>query len=187
MMKVFVVVLVLGFPAALVFSWAFEITPEGIVRESEIEPTKSMTRRTGRKIVAITVVLAIIAAGLLAFQMVGRDHSSPAAAAARRSGEKDADRGRSPAVAGSLSVPEKSIAVLPFDNLSRDPENAYFADGIQDEVLSMVAKIGDLKVIPEHRPRSIKASQRVCGRSVWSSAWPTCSKAACRKPGIVSA
>jgi TolB-like protein len=145
LMRVFVIILELGFPAALVFSWAFEITPEGIVRESEVEPSKSGTRRAGRKIVAITVVLAIIAAGLLAFQLVGRGHSSPAAAGARRAGEENADRGR---LGGPpLAIPEKSVAVLPFDNLSRDPENAYFADGIQDEVLSMVAKIGDLKVI----------------------------------------
>src|SRR6185437_10063863 len=62
-MKVFVVVIVLGFPPALIFSWAFEITPEGIKRESEIEAEKSITYHTGRKIVAITIVLAVIAAG----------------------------------------------------------------------------------------------------------------------------
>jgi TolB-like protein len=109
------------------------------MRESEIEPTESGTRRTGRKIVAITVVLAIIAAGLLAFQTVGRDRP------ARGSDVQVAEGGRSPAVAES--IPGKSIAVLPFDNLSRDPENAYFADGIQDEILSTVGKIGNLKVI----------------------------------------
>src|SRR3954463_6440525 len=61
-MKIFVVVLVLGFPAALVLSWAFEITPEGIRRESEIGPDESMTRHTGRKIVALTIALGIVAA-----------------------------------------------------------------------------------------------------------------------------
>src|SRR5215470_854784 len=69
-LQVIIAVVVIGFPAALVCSWAFEITPEGIVRESEVERGKSTTRRTGRKIVAITVVLAIIAAGLLAFQLL---------------------------------------------------------------------------------------------------------------------
>src|SRR6266403_1795358 len=58
-MKVFVVVLILGFPAALILSWAFEITPEGIKRESEIEPGKSITRNTGRKLLAVTAVLAV--------------------------------------------------------------------------------------------------------------------------------
>jgi tRNA A-37 threonylcarbamoyl transferase component Bud32 len=70
LMQIFVVILVIGFPATLVFSWAFEITPEGIVRESEVEHGKSITRRTGRKIVTMTVVLAIFAAGLLIFQVL---------------------------------------------------------------------------------------------------------------------
>jgi TPR repeat protein len=70
LMQIFVVILVIGFPAALVFSWAFEITTEGIVRESEVEHGKPITRRTGRKIVAMTVVLAIFAAGLFIFQVL---------------------------------------------------------------------------------------------------------------------
>src|SRR5512132_910835 len=70
LMQIFVVILGIGFPAALVFSWAFEITPEGIVRESEVEHGKPITRRTGRKIVAMTVVLAIFATGLLIFQVL---------------------------------------------------------------------------------------------------------------------
>src|SRR5205814_9258440 len=69
-MKVFVAVLILGFPIVLIFSWAFEITPEGIKRESEVEPNKSISRPTGRKIVALTIGLAVVAAGLLAFQLL---------------------------------------------------------------------------------------------------------------------
>ena len=70
LMQIFVVILVIGFPAALIFSWVFEITTEGIVRESEVEHGKPITRRTGRKIVAMTVVLAIFAAGLVIFQVL---------------------------------------------------------------------------------------------------------------------
>src|SRR4051812_48179788 len=69
--RLVVVGLVLGFPAALAFSWAFEITPEGIRRESELPADPSTGRRTGRKIVAVTVVVALIAAGMLLFQLVG--------------------------------------------------------------------------------------------------------------------
>src|SRR2546423_1979310 len=69
-MKIFIIVIIFGFPVALIFSWAFEITPEGIKLESEIEPTKSVARRTGRKIVAVTIALAIIAAGLFGYQLV---------------------------------------------------------------------------------------------------------------------
>jgi eukaryotic-like serine/threonine-protein kinase len=78
-MKVFVAVLVLGFPIALIFSWAFEITPEGIKRESEVEANKSIRTRTGRKIVALTIGLAVVAGGLLAFQLLrGTSHEKPA-------------------------------------------------------------------------------------------------------------
>jgi TolB-like protein/Flp pilus assembly protein TadD len=146
-MKVLVALLLLCFPVALVLSWAFEFTPEGIKLESEIDPKKSITRKTGRKIVGLTIAVAIVAAGLLVFQMVGRDHSSPAAAGERRSAEANFEGGQPPAAAGSLPIPEKSIAVLPFDNLSRDPDNAYFVEGIQDEILTRLAKIADLKVI----------------------------------------
>src|SRR4051795_5162770 len=72
-MKVFILVIIFGFPVALILSWAFEITPEGIKRESEIEQSRSIKRRTGRKIVAMTIALAVVAAGLFMYQMVGRD------------------------------------------------------------------------------------------------------------------
>ena len=68
--RLVVLILVAGFPVALIFSWAFEITPEGIVRESEVSTDQSITHHTGRKIVALTIVLAVIATGLLIFQFV---------------------------------------------------------------------------------------------------------------------
>src|SRR5436309_3562153 len=72
-MKIFIIVVIFGFPVALIFSWAFEITPEGFKLESEIEPNKSIKRRTGRKIVAVTIALAVVAAGLFVYQMVRPD------------------------------------------------------------------------------------------------------------------
>jgi len=129
-MKVVLVILVIGFPVGLVLSWAFEITPEGIKLESEITPDEAITRRTGRKIVGITMAFAVLAIGLFTFQRFGSRLTSV-----------------STPLTKPTAIPEKSIAVLPFENLSRDPENAYFSDGIQDEILSTVAKIGDLKVI----------------------------------------
>lgn len=78
-MKVFVAILVLGFPIVLIFTWAFEITPEGIKRESEVEASKSISTHNGRKIVALTIGLAFVAAGLLAFQLLrGTSHEKPA-------------------------------------------------------------------------------------------------------------
>src|SRR5246500_5464605 len=138
--RLVVLVLIAGLPVALVFSWAFEITPEGIKRESEIAAEKSITHHTGRKIVAITIVLAVIAAGLLAFQLL-----RPKTAAKST-------------MAAAGSIPEKSIAVLPFDNLSDDKANAYFAEGIQDEILTRLSKIAALKVISRTSTQKYKSA-----------------------------
>ncbi len=153
-MKAFVALLVLCFPVALILSWAFEITPEGVKLESEIDPKKSITRKTGRKIVGLTIAMAIVAAGLLVFQMVGRDHSPPAAAGARLSENAEDGRRGGP----SLPISQKSIAVLPFDNLSRDPDNAYFCEGVQDEILTRLAKVSDLKVISRTSTQHFKSA-----------------------------
>ena len=127
-MQIIILVLVVGFPIALAFSWAFEITPEGIVRESEVAADQSITHHTGRKIVALTIVLAVIAAGLFVFQLI-RARSTSATST------------------NASSISNKSIAVLPLANLSRDPDNEYFVAGIQDEIITRLAQIADLKVI----------------------------------------
>jgi len=128
-MKVFVAVSVLGFPIALVFSWAFEITPEGLKRESEIEAGKSITRRTGRKIVGITILVAVIATALFVFQLL-RPHLT--------------STGGPSAPLNALS--EKSVAVLAFANLSDDKGSEYFSDGISEELLTVLQKIPGLHV-----------------------------------------
>ena len=131
-----VVLVALGFPIALVLAWAFELTPEGIKRAEDVAPDESIAPRTGRKLVGITLAVASVAAALLAYQF-----SRPKAA-------QQSNRREQPAVAPAApDIPEKSIAVLPFANLSRDPDNAYFAEGIQDEILTRLSKIADLKVI----------------------------------------
>src|SRR6266403_1145446 len=145
-MKVFVTIIILGFPVALVFSWAFEITPEGIKRESKVAPNESITRHTGRKIVGITVVLAVIAAGMLAFQLLRSGLPGKPSSTTARTSNTD------------TAVPEKSIAVLPFDNLSDEKSNAYFAEGIQDEILTRLSKIASLKVISRSSTQKYKSS-----------------------------
>src|SRR6266496_3871107 len=141
-----VLLLILGFPVSLILSWAFEITPEGIKRESEIEPDKSITHHTGRKIVALTIALGVAAAGLLAFQLLRS--KSPSAAAVLPSTASNA----------AVDIPSKSIAVLPFDNLSDDKSNAYFAEGIQDEILTRLSKIAALKVISRSSTQKYKSA-----------------------------
>jgi TolB-like protein/Flp pilus assembly protein TadD len=133
-----VVLVLLGFPIALVLAWAFELTPEGIKRAEDVPPNESITHKTGRKLTALIACVAVIALGLLLFQLARR---KPAVAPGN------------PAASSAVSeitlrgIPEKSIAVLPFQNLSKDEENAFFADGVQDEILTDLAKIADLKVI----------------------------------------
>src|SRR5215831_18441864 len=119
-MKVLVAALAMGFPVTLVWAWAFEITPEGVRRTEDVAP--SITRRTGRKIVSITLVLVALAAVLFAFRVLRPRPETSA---------NELERTSVP----HLPIVEKSIAVLPFENLSDDKSNAYFADGIQDEIL----------------------------------------------------
>jgi TolB-like protein/Tfp pilus assembly protein PilF len=127
-MKVFVAMITLGFPVALILAWAFELTPEGIKRVEDVAPNESITRRTGRKLdfLIIAVLLLVIAA--LVYQQLRPKRSATAAST-------------------SVAMPDKSIAVLPFESLSEDKANAYFADGVQDEILTDLARIADLKVI----------------------------------------
>ena len=148
-MKIFIIVIIFGFPVALILSWAFEITPEGIKLESEIEPNKSVTRRTGRKIVAVTIALAVVAAGLFVYQLVrpvGRSLQNVRQIEDGRPG------------GASLPISNKSIAVLPFENRSEDKANAYFAEGIQDEILTRLSKIADLKVISRTSTQHYKSA-----------------------------
>jgi TolB-like protein/Tfp pilus assembly protein PilF len=120
-----VIALAVGFPIAMLLAWVYEFTPEGVVRTEDLDPVeaRSVQRRSSRLldfiiIGALLLVIAMLVVGRLPFY--------------RQTGE---------------SISQKSIAVLPFQNLSADPENAFFTDGVQDEILNDLAKIADLKVI----------------------------------------
>jgi TolB-like protein len=129
--RLIVLFIVIGFPVALVLAWAFELTPEGLKRTGEVAPEKSIAR-TGRKLMALITVLAVLATGLLLYQIT-RPQGGPAVTA--------------PAPGQAAVIPEKRIAVLPFENLSTDDQGAVFAGGVHREVLSNLAKIAALKVI----------------------------------------
>src|SRR4051812_19555608 len=120
--RVVVLLLVLGFPVALIFAWAFELTPEGIKRTEDVAPHESIRRHTGRKLLALAAVAAAIAVGLYLVPFARRSWTNA---------KQD----------GGDAIPEKSIAVLPFNNLSGEKENAFFTDGIQDEILTNLAKV----------------------------------------------
>jgi TolB-like protein/Tfp pilus assembly protein PilF len=141
-----VVLVALGFPIALVLAWAFELTPEGIKRAEDVIPNESITHKTGRKLISLTIIFAVIAFGLLLFQLL-----RPKAGVAPVTPTV-------PSATASSAIPAKSIAVLPFDNLSRDPDNAYFAEGVQDEILTRLAKVADLKVISRTSTQKYKSA-----------------------------
>jgi TolB-like protein/Tfp pilus assembly protein PilF len=142
--RVIVLLLVLGFPVALILAWAFELTPEGIKRTEDVPLHKSIRHYTGRKLLALAAVAAAIAMGLLVIQFA-------------RKGWTSAGKDSTPALENLQAIPEKSIAVLPFNNLSAEKENLFFADGIQEEILANLAKIADLKVTSRTSVMAYKA------------------------------
>jgi TolB-like protein len=131
-----VIAAVIGFPFAILFSWRYEWTPQGLQRESEIPPNESITRQTGHKLDRwIIAILGLAVVLLLANSFVLHKDENTATA-----------------------VSAKSIAVLPFDNLSRDLDNAYFTEGVQDEILTRLAKVADLKVIARTSTQRFKSA-----------------------------
>jgi TolB-like protein/Tfp pilus assembly protein PilF len=132
--RVVVLLLVLGFPVALILAWAFELTPEGIKRTEDVPLHKSIRHHTGRKLLAFAAVAAAVAVALFLVQFARRSWTP-------------VKLDSTPPLEVTQAIPEKSIAVLPFSNLTGEQENAFFADGIQDEILANLAKVADLKVI----------------------------------------
>ena len=125
-----VILLAIGFVPAVIFSWVFELTPQGLKRDEDVRPEESIAPQTGRRMNRLIIAVLVFALGYFAvdkFVLAPRWAATP---------------DDSPS-----AVNKKSIAVLPFENLSRDPDNAYFVDGIQDEILTRLAKISALKVI----------------------------------------
>ncbi len=125
-LRLIVLAVAAGFPIALVVSWVYEVTPQGIARTANIAPDESITQHTGQKLNYVIIATLAVAVIFLFVQhyLLPRRATDPAAA-----------------------VSERSVAVLPFENLSDEKSSAYFASGIQDEILTRLAKIGALKVI----------------------------------------
>ena len=125
--KLLIAFLLLGLPLALFFAWAFELTPDGIKREEDVDRSESIVSTTGRKLDYTIISVLVVAVGFLVVHNYVRDSAAP--------------------VTVSLDESLKSIAVLPFENRSAEADTQYFADGIHDDLLTQLARIGDLKVI----------------------------------------
>src|SRR5256714_3869646 len=134
--RLIVLLIVIGLPIALVLSWTFEITPQGIKRTEDVDLAASAQQSKKRTWIFVVVIGAVLSIGLF---LLGRYST--------------ANKTGSPA-----GITNKSIAVLPFDNLSRDPDNAYFCEGVQDEILTRLAKVADLKVISRTSTQHFKST-----------------------------
>jgi adenylate cyclase len=125
--------LLIGLPLVILFSWAYEITPEGLKKESEVSRDESITLETARKLNTAVVVLLVLAIGGLVVDRLIPEQSVPSESTVAVD-EPDAE------------AIEKSIAVLPFVNMSSDSENEYFSDGLSEELLNLLARIPELQV-----------------------------------------
>ena len=130
-----VVIQSLGLPLVLVFAWAYELTPEGIKRESEIDRSQSITPQTGRKLDRLIIVVLLIAVVWFAWDKFA---GTPETATAPVATTDLTDVSSSP--------PDKSVAVLPFVALSGGPDDEYFADGLTEEILNSLAQLPELRV-----------------------------------------
>jgi TolB-like protein/Tfp pilus assembly protein PilF len=131
-----IITLALGFIPAVIFSWVFELTSQGLKREEDVAPEQSITPQTGRRMDRMIIVVMALALGYFAFDkfvLAPRREAALVASAVPNESKS--------------VINAKSIAVLPFENRSEDKANAYFTDGVQDEILTDLAKIADLKVI----------------------------------------
>jgi magnesium-transporting ATPase (P-type) len=153
-----VIALAIGFPIAMLLSWVYEFTPKGVVRTEDLNPVqaKSVQRATGRIldfiiIGALLLVIAMLIVGRLPFY--------------QQTGE---------------SISQKSIAVLPFENRSEEKANAYFADGIQDEILTRLARIADLKVVSRTSTQLYQGKPRNLAEIASSLAWRTFLRVVCK-------
>src|SRR5438552_2412610 len=133
--RLIVILVILGLPLALVLAWMFEITPQGIKRTETADalPASARPKKYGW-VYVVTIGIAVSIGLFFLGRYTARESSSPA------------------------RTPAKSIAVLPFDNLSRDPDNAYFTEGVQDEILTRLAKVADLKVISRTSTQHFKSA-----------------------------
>jgi TolB-like protein len=139
-MKTTLVLLAAGLPFALIFAWAFEMTPEGIKKEKDVDRSQSITHHTGRKLDFAIIAVLLIALGYFAYdKFVLSPDALQGAVAPAETVAADAET-------ATGQADEKSVAVLPFVNMSEDASNEYFSDGISEEILNSLAKVKELKV-----------------------------------------
>jgi len=173
-MQVFMLALAIGFPLALFFAWAFELTPEGVKRESEVDRSKSIAPQTGRKMDRNIIIAMTLALAYFAYDKFLDSAPDSLPQATVTTGEKLESQNPSVGEPASANVPvaplenpkpalnpnEKSVAVLPFVNMSDDTQNEYFSDGISEELLNVLVRVKGLRVPSRTSSFTFKGSDK---------------------------
>ena len=157
--KSVLVLLAMGLPFALFFAWAFELTPDGIKREHEVDRSQSITVQSGNKLNRMIIVVLVLALSYFAYDKFVL--STEREAALIQSATQIVTE--PPVNTDASTESYKSIAVLPFVNMSSDPEQEYFSDGISEELLNVLAKIDSLKVAARTSSFSFKGQNKPVG------------------------
>ena len=134
--RLIVLLIIIGLPIALILAWMFEITPQGIKRTEDVDLVAAAQQPKKRTWIFVVVIGALLSIALFFLGRYSAENTT----------------------ASPAGISSKSIAVLPFDNLSRDPDNAYFCEGVQDEILTRLAKVADLKVISRTSTQHFKST-----------------------------
>jgi TolB-like protein len=150
--RLVVIVLAIGFVPSLIFSWVFEITPEGLKRDADVDREQPITQGTGKKLDRIILVVLALALAYFAFDKFVLDPARD-----QSKFEIARQEGRTEAIVDSYG--DKSIAVLPFVNMSDDANNEYFSDGISEELLNLLSKIPEMRVISRSSAFSFKGKE----------------------------
>jgi TolB-like protein/lipoprotein NlpI len=146
-MQTLLAALAIGFPLALFFAWAFELTPEGVKREKDVDRSQSITPQTGKKLNNTILVLMAVAIAYLLFDKFSEKGSEPFSQTSSNQSAHDEEKRALTPVEAEPEISKQSIAVLPFDNRSNREEDQFFTDGIHDDLLTTIARIGSMKVI----------------------------------------
>jgi len=142
--QVFMLALALGFPLAVFFAWAFEMTPDGVKRESEVDRAQSITPQTGRKLDRSIMLIMAVALAWFGWDKFGREGADGEKMAVPTEVSQAQERPISESVSSVSN--DKSLAVLPFVNMSDDKDNEYFSDGISEELLNVLVRVEGLRV-----------------------------------------
>jgi len=149
----------LGFPVVLIFAWAFELTPEGLKREKDVDRSQSIAASTARKLDRTIIVILVLAVVLLVLDRNSeKEPDQSIASAGAPANHETPEQGSEPSTQPGNA--EASVAVLPFVNMSDDAENEYFSDGISEELLNVLVRVQGLRVPSRTSSFSFKGSNR---------------------------